>query len=90
VDGSGAGEERLLPINVQAVIEPMVRKTISAPSIWIDPVVPFALKWIPSTLMPEISAKESLKTLVSAIGLIRKKLESSETISDVLNLKSTP
>jgi len=66
------GEDQLLPIEVQAVIEPRDKKTISGLSKWIKSVEPSLMKKISSILMSDPLAKESLWTLVSAIGLIKQ------------------
>jgi hypothetical protein len=61
-DGSGAGGDRLLLIEVQAVIEPRVKKSISWPPKRIEPASQSLRKWIFSALMSDPSAKESLWT----------------------------
>ena len=68
--GSGAGGDRLLPIERQLAIEPRVENTMSESSNRIDPKEPSLMKWISSTLILGVSINESRRTLVSAKGLM--------------------
>ena len=64
--GSGCGGEVLVPKEEQDVMEPRVRRTMSAGWTWMMPWEPCLVKWISSTAILEESASESLVTFVSA------------------------